>query len=76
MREKLKEFLIKSILQDAKGTIIYCDNCGSPFTKYYDVHKINTKDKIQVDYHIKCLKCGSHARMIEVWDKLSKGEKQ
>ena len=67
-----REFLVDLILRDAKGTIIWCDHCGSPFTKFYDVNKIRTKDFIQVDYHIECLKCGAHARMIETWDKPAK----
>ena len=67
-RFRLKHLLVSILLKNIKGTIIYCDNCGSPQTKYYDVDKQENKDTIIVRYEIKCLNCGAHGLVREVWD--------
>ena len=64
-----KSLLIGLLLKDVKGTIIYCDNCGSPQTKYFDVNKQQSKDAIAVRYGIQCLKCGALGSVREAWER-------
>lgn len=64
-----KEFLITLILKDAKGTILWCDYCGSPFTKFDNVNKKQHNEITKVGYDIECLKCGAKGRVIETWYK-------
>lgn len=62
-----KKFLVALILKDAKGTLLWCDYCGSPFTRFYNVNKKQHGDTTKVGYDIECLKCGAKGRVTETW---------
>ena len=66
--KKLKQLIVALILKDIKGMFIWCDKCGSPFTRFYDVNKVCSLKDVTVDYTVECLACGSKAKVKEKWE--------
>lgn len=66
-RFSFKNFLIASLLKDAKGTTLWCNHCGAPFIKFDNLNRKQYNDTTKVGYDIECLKCGAKGRVIETW---------
>ena len=57
------------LLKDAKGTMIWCDFCGSPYIEYSNVKKTEYNNAVKVSYNVECKKCGAKGVVIETWNK-------
>jgi len=61
--------ILKKLLGSYKGTIIYCPNCKSAETTYFNwIHKNEGNVKID-EYNIQCNNCGAMGVVREVWGK-------
>ena len=48
-------------------TIVCCDHCGSPQTKFKNLKKETKDGVLTVDYDIECLDCHQEGHITETW---------